>query len=87
MLVYTIYVYSWEIYLLDSLVNVLSSVTTQGIVKPSNEFMAVVFRHGHERPSHDTVIQSGKKNPLFKKTPKKAYVHDLNLVDAVSKVT
>lgn len=43
---------------LDSLVDVVSSVTAQGVVKPRNEFVAVVFRHRHERSSHDTVLQS-----------------------------
>lgn len=65
----------------DCFINVLPCMSTQSVVQPRDEFVSVVFRHGHERSSHDTVsciISVGERYQS------KEDVHDLDLVDAVS---
>jgi hypothetical protein len=42
---------------LDRFIDILSCMSTQSVVQARDKFVSVVFRHRHERSSHDAVAQ------------------------------
>lgn len=49
----------------DSLVDIQPGVPREGVMQTRNELLTVVFRHGHEGTSHDTVDDSQSGETIF----------------------